>query len=448
MNKYSLIAFDRCVFCARKMTIIGRGISSKRLSSTDPEIDVQKLLNESQISSKTPLDGDNVNLDEHTGHFRSSLKTNIVPDSQPKPTKIVKQFDLSTKSVYMFSGDCVNRNPEFVNRLTKEPAVREVFEEASSIVGYDVLDLCLNGSREMLIDLKYSDIATLALNMGELAWIIKHRPVVHENLVMAGGIGVGEISAMVAAGALDLSQAVKLVKDRANAIRESAAMSESGLVLVYGSKKTNFGGLCEVLQSYGELGGVEVPVASVAMHLFACTKVIGGHMMCLKHLKSLRKEYHIKTFKYLDAPIALNTPIMKPSVDKFALTLSDLVFNDPKLLTASVYSGLSGVRYKRSDFAIQNSYAVKLSLLKQLTSAVKWETIANRLAQKGRNDEYPNYYILGSGQFLHRSFTELNGKAAQRCRNLKNFINIVEKNSEQVNFLTSKLVEKDSNRSE
>ena len=55
------------------------------------------------------------------------------------------RFELETKSAYMFAGDSANLDSVFVERLTREPRVKEVFEEATSIVGYDVLDLCLNG---------------------------------------------------------------------------------------------------------------------------------------------------------------------------------------------------------------------------------------------------------------------------------------------------------------
>ena len=62
-------------------------------------------------------------------------------------------------------------------------------------------------------DVQYSDVVTFTLSMGELAWIKRHRPLVHSGVIMTAGIGVGEISSLVAAGAITLSQALKLVSE-------------------------------------------------------------------------------------------------------------------------------------------------------------------------------------------------------------------------------------------
>ena len=118
---------------------------------------------------------------------------------------------------------------------------------------------------------------------------------------------------------------------------------------------------------------------------------------------------------------------MKPAEEPFAVSLKDIIFNDPKTWSSSVYSCVTGMRYKRDDFAMKNSYKAKLLLLKQLTSPVKWETVANRLAQRGRNNEYPNYYEVGSGSFIRSSFKQINNRAASRCKNLKSFIEVVER---------------------
>ena len=49
----------------------------------------------------------------------------------------------------------------------------------------------------------------------------------------------------------------------------------------------------------------------------------------------------------LKSAIALHTPLMKAASEQFAVALNDVVFNDPKTWTASVYSGVTGARYQR-----------------------------------------------------------------------------------------------------
>ena len=84
------------------------------------------------------------------------------------------------------------------------------------------------------------------------------------------------------------------VEARGEAMHEASLMQEGGLVFVEGGRSTNFGQLCAALESFGGLTGLEQPVCSVAAHVFQCSKIIGGHMRCLKHIHSLKKEFHLR----------------------------------------------------------------------------------------------------------------------------------------------------------
>ena len=72
-------------------------------------------------------------------------------------------------------------------------------------------EVLFSGNSDLWNSLNYSDVVTFVTSMAEIAWIKKHRPLVHDGLIMTCGIGVGEISALVAAGALGMPQALKLV---------------------------------------------------------------------------------------------------------------------------------------------------------------------------------------------------------------------------------------------
>ena len=51
----------------------------------------------------------------------------------------------------------------------------------------------------------------MVFSIAEMTWLKHHKPYAHENLIMAAGIGVGEITSLVSVGALTVAQAVKLV---------------------------------------------------------------------------------------------------------------------------------------------------------------------------------------------------------------------------------------------
>ena len=112
-------------------------------------------------------------------------------------------------------------------------------------------------------------------------------------------------------------------------------------------------------------------------------------------------------------------------MDIYAEALNKVVFEDPKKWTASVYSNVTGSRFRKRDFETGNGRAVKLLLWKQLKSPIKWETTVNRLAQKGNSSDYPKYFELGNGDFLTRTFKKINNKAASRCESVKSLANLI-----------------------
>ena len=134
-----------------------------------------------------------------------------------------------------------------------------------------------------------------------------------------------------------------------------------------------------------------------------------------------------RTVRPLSSIGGFNTPLMSAAMELYAEALDKIVFCDPKTWTASVYSNVSGSRFKKWEFESNNGKAVKAMLWRQLRSPIKWETIANRLATKGNSDDYPSFYELGNGDFLSRSLRKINNKAASRCKNLKFFIDLIEK---------------------
>src|SRR2546430_4986020 len=104
-------------------------------------------------------------------------------------------------------------------------AVRKVYEEAGTIVGYDVAALCFDGPRERLNLTEYTQPALLTASIAALRLLEPAglRP------VAVAGHSLGEYSALVAAGGLSFSTAVSLVQKRGRYMAE-AVPPGSGLV--------------------------------------------------------------------------------------------------------------------------------------------------------------------------------------------------------------------------
>src|SRR5438874_12466076 len=93
----------------------------------------------------------------------------------------------------------------------KFPVARQVFEEADDALGFSLSDLCFNGPAEQLQLTENTQPAILATSIAAL------RAMQAENFPapnFVAGHSLGEYSALVAAGALALSEAVKIVRAR------------------------------------------------------------------------------------------------------------------------------------------------------------------------------------------------------------------------------------------
>jgi [acyl-carrier-protein] S-malonyltransferase len=112
----------------------------------------------------------------------------------------------------------------------RSPAARAVYDEADSILGWSVSDLCWNGPAERLDDTRQTQPCLLATSVAALRALSEagaHAPVI------VAGHSVGEYAAQVAAGVLDLGAALRLVSQRAE-LMASADDGTGGMAAVIG----------------------------------------------------------------------------------------------------------------------------------------------------------------------------------------------------------------------
>lgn len=90
------------------------------------------------------------------------------------------------------------------------PAVKQMLEKAKAILGYDLLEICLNGPKDKLDD---TSIAQPALFVAGLAAVERLRsidPKVVDGCSAAAGLSLGEYCALVFAGAMSFEDGLKV----------------------------------------------------------------------------------------------------------------------------------------------------------------------------------------------------------------------------------------------
>lgn len=155
----------------------------------------------------------------------SSSFQDVVPSKQqwvtlpyPRGTKIQIQgeyfqkkekLDAKDHSIILFPGQG-SQYVGMVKDLLKFPMVKDLFELANYILQYDLLKLCLEGPKSQLDQTKYCQPAIMVSSLAAIERLKEERPMAIENCVGTAGFSLGELTALVFAGAIEFERGLFL----------------------------------------------------------------------------------------------------------------------------------------------------------------------------------------------------------------------------------------------
>eukprot|EP01033_Poteriospumella_lacustris_P019665 gene19665-14278_t len=123
------------------------------------------------------------------------------------------------KVAFMFPGQGAQA-VGMAKALTNDvPAAKALFDKASSILGYDLLEKCVTGPKEELDSTVISQPAIFVSSMAALEKLKVEDPSAIESATVAMGLSLGEYSALCFAGAFSFEDGVKLTKARGEAMQ-------------------------------------------------------------------------------------------------------------------------------------------------------------------------------------------------------------------------------------
>jgi [acyl-carrier-protein] S-malonyltransferase len=112
------------------------------------------------------------------------------------------------------------------------PQARQLFTQASEILGYDLLDVCVNGPSERLNSTVVSQPVLFVSSLAALESLKQSNPQALDECVAAAGLSLGEFTALTFAGALTFAEGLRLVQRRGEAMQAAADLMPSGMVSV------------------------------------------------------------------------------------------------------------------------------------------------------------------------------------------------------------------------
>jgi len=259
--------------------------------------------------------------------------------------------------------------------LKDNAKVKEMLTKAKDILGWDVLDVALNGPETKLEETKYCQPVMF---IGGLAGLEKLKADKEDDVNRAAilaGFSLGEYTALTAAGVFTFEEGLKLVKLRGEAMQEAATAGKKvqKMLSVAGLEKAKVKELCERAVKKEPDGGV----CSISNELFATGFSCGGTEASIKELQTLADSFGAMQTKIIKAGGAFHTAMMAPAADKLAIALDEAAANmkSPK---HTVWMNVDA-EPKRPGCDTADILA---NLKAQLTGSVMWSTLVAEIIKE------------------------------------------------------------------
>lgn len=274
------------------------------------------------------------------------------------------------KKAYIFPGQG-SQFPGMARQLYEtNSTAREMLEKANEILGFRITDIMSEGTAEELKETKVTQPAIFLHSVVLAKCLPDFKP------EMVAGHSLGEFSALVAAGAMDFEEGLKLVSIRAQAMQKACEMNPGAMAAVLMLDSETIEHICD------ETEGIVV----AANYNCDGQIVISGEKTAVDAACIRLKEAGARRALPLPVGGAFHSPLMEPARAELAEGIEKAVFKTP---ICPVYQNVTA----------QPSTApteIKANLLSQLTSPVRWtQSVQNMIA-----DGADTFIELGPGKVL------------------------------------------------
>lgn len=270
--------------------------------------------------------------------------------------------------------------------------VQATFRTASDAIDIDLWRLALAGPEEKLNQTLYTQpvILTASISLWRL-WLERFGS--SANAGMAGH-SLGEYSALVAAGALDLTDAVRLVHRRGKLMQESVPAGEGAMAAVLGLDDEQVESCCAEASSQSDA------IVSCANFNAPGQVVIAGHLSAVDEARALCQAAGAKKIISLPVSVPSHCALMQSAADCFADDLARTRFRLPNVPV------IHNVDAEMSTSVEQ----ISERLLSQLVSPVRWTQSVLKLQQQGASillECGPGRVLTALGKRIDKSLTRL-----------------------------------------
>jgi len=290
---------------------------------------------------------------------------------------------------YIFPGQGSQFTGMCQDLYLKYDELKSLFKTSEKILGFDISKIMFEGSKEELTQTKVTQPAIFIHSMA----IIK---ILGESFKpnLVAGHSLGEFSALVASGALNFEDGLKLVSIRAKAMQKSCEKTNGTMAAILGLENKIIEDICQ------ETNGIVV----AANYNCPGQVVISGEVDAVKNACEKLSSAGARRALVLNVGGAFHSELMIDAKKELSSAINQTVFNQP---SCPIYQNVNG----RPELSVEK---IKENLIAQLTSPVKWTQSVNKMIQDGCN----NFIEIGPGKVLQGLVRKINRESEVSSPNL------------------------------
>jgi [acyl-carrier-protein] S-malonyltransferase len=301
-----------------------------------------------------------------------------------------------SKSAFVFPGQGSQQVGMLQELMNELPIIAQTFAEASEVLGYDLWQLVSEGPQERLNLTEQAQPALLTASIALWkAWLANSavRP------DFLAGHSLGEWSALVAAGVVSFTDAVRLVRLRGQYMQEAVPQGVGAMAAILGLDDQIVQQACA---QASELG-IVVPVNFNSPGQV----VIAGEAAAVEAAMAISTELGASRAMLLPVSAPFHTVMMKPAAERLAQDLAHVAFSAP---TIPIIHNLTA--QPEADPVV-----IKALIVEQIYAPVRWVESIRYIVDQGVEvcmEMGPGRVLSGLNKRIHKGLTSLSSDDLNR----------------------------------
>ncbi len=258
--------------------------------------------------------------------------------------------------------------------MQASPAAHRLFQDADSILGRPLSEICFQGPEDLLRQTENAQPAIMVVSLACLAAAEERGLLSSLTPLYVAGHSLGEYTAAVAANALSFEDGLRLVQERGRLMKLAAEENPGTMAAILGLDEQQATALCR--ETGAEVCNLNAPGQTV----------IGGGVEAVEAAMERARSYGARRAVRLNVSGAFHTSLMGPAVAGMSTAVSEVEIRDPSVPVVA----------NGSAEPLTTAGALREELLYQLTHPVQWQRSVERMVGGGVSA----FVELGPGEVL------------------------------------------------